>query len=157
MSDGRKRLSGSEYRKRRLEKEETVKKLTTPLKKFLTQKTATQEQENSSREERWSEATQEEILNTENLLDKTSSQDSTVDQPIESTSAVSSLTNHQEVILRDIGLWPEFVSDQMRLTLLELGPIQIKNISFPFDKQNKSFSTIYYYKKLSNNEKIPRE
>lgn len=40
MSDSRKRLSGFEYRKRRLEKEESVKKFTS-LKKFLTQKTPT--------------------------------------------------------------------------------------------------------------------
>ncbi|EZA59740.1 hypothetical protein X777_16221 [Ooceraea biroi] len=34
----------------------------------------------------------------------------------------------------------------MKFTLLELGPIQIKNFSFPLNKQNRSFSTSYYYK-----------
>lgn len=117
----------SRYRKRRLEKEESVKKFTTSLKKFLTQKTLTQEQENLSTKEHSSE---EAISNAENIFDKTNSQDSTIDQSIESTSVDSSSANHQEVILRDIGLWPEFVSDQMRLTLLELGPIQTKVFLF---------------------------
>lgn len=104
------------------------------MKKFLTQKI--QEQENSSREHLF-ETIQDATFNAENVLDKINSQDSTVDWPIESTS-----TNHQKVILRDIGFWPEFVSDQIRLTLLELGPIQIKNIYFPLYKQNRAFSTI---------------
>lgn len=155
MSDSRKRLSGFEYRKRRLEKEESVKKCTTPLKKFLSHKIPISEQENSSREESLFEVTQEVTLNTEKVFDRTINQDSTVDQPIKNTLANSSSAN-QQIILKDIGFWPEFVSDQMRLTLLELGPIQMQNISFPVDKQNRSFS-IYYYKKLRNNEKIPRE
>lgn len=106
MSDSRKRLSGSEYRKRRLEKEESVKKCTTALKKFLSHKIPISEQENSSREESLFEVTQEVTLlpeeKTEKVFDTTINQDSTVDQPIKNTLANSSSAN-QQIILKDIG------------------------------------------------------
>jgi hypothetical protein len=59
-------------------------------------------------------------------------------------------------ILKDPALWPRVLTDKIKMSILEIGPLQLKNIAFPLDDSNRSFSITYYDKKLSNNENVPR-
>lgn len=60
--------------------------------------------------------------------------------------------------LSDPGLWPSVVSDSIKLTLVEMGPIYLteKNLRFPLDLYKRCFSSQYYSRHLSNGEVIPR-
>lgn len=79
-----------------------------------------------------------------------------LDFPNPATSTEAAAENAGLIVLKDPALWPKILTDKIRMYIFEIGPLQLKNIQFPLDDSNRSFSTTYYDKKLSNNEKVPR-
>ncbi|KAK4873920.1 hypothetical protein RN001_013280 [Aquatica leii] len=58
--------------------------------------------------------------------------------------------------LKDIGAWPEYLTPSQREFILMQGPTTLKKSSYPKDSKNRSFSEIYYKRKLNNGEIIER-
>lgn len=59
--------------------------------------------------------------------------------------------------MNDLALWPEVISDNLRICLVNHGPVQLNNFIFPKDNKNRSFSNVYFIKKLRNNETVERD
>ena len=99
--------------------------------------------------------------NTENVQigqqqEKNKSEADAQDTPDPPTPTEAAAEDAGVEILKDPALWPQVLTDKIKMSILEIGPLQLKNIAFPLDDSNRSFSTTYYDKKLSNNEKVPR-
>lgn len=60
------------------------------------------------------------------------------------------------LISDDPGTWPEHLNNKNIEILIMHHPIQVKNYNFPQDEMSRKFSEIYYYRNMSNNEKIIR-
>lgn len=160
MADGRKRLSGFQYRKRKSEKDEIKKGLAGSLKKFFVSTTATAEQPSTSQQVE-EQLDSNKDTHTENLQigqqqEKNKSEADAQDTPDPPTPTEAAAEDAGVEILKDPALWPQVLTDKIKMSILEIGPLQLKNIAFPLDDSNRSFSTTYYDKKLSNNEKVPR-
>ncbi|XP_035214127.1 zinc finger MYM-type protein 1-like [Stegodyphus dumicola] len=56
----------------------------------------------------------------------------------------------------DPGKWPINLTHSQVQYIIENFPSQVQNIAFPRDEQNKKFSESYFYRTLSNGEKIHR-
>lgn len=168
MADGRKRLSGFQYRKRKAEKDEIKKKLAGSLKKLIVSMTptatATAAQPSTSRqvepvdvEENLQITQQQENDTSDSEADPQESQDTDTSDPPTAPSPTEVAAEDAGVeIFKDPAQWPQVLTDKIKMCILEIGPSQLKNITFPLDDSNRSFSTTYYHKKLSNNENVPR-
>lgn len=58
--------------------------------------------------------------------------------------------------LEDPGNWPSFISNQLRISIVKKGPIQVKQFKFPLNEDGRSFSESYYNKVMSNGEVVNR-
>ena len=147
-SEKRKRESGAAYRKRRLEKEETVKKLTTPISRYFS---ATSSTANSSSEN---------ILVEGLSFDDHAPDHKLVVQPNLQCDEVHRGTTDAScenfVDLDDPAFWPKILSDKVRMAIIENGPKQITKFHFPTDEKGRSFSVAYFSKNLSNGETVNR-
>lgn len=175
MSDGKKKLSGAANGKRILEREENIKKVTTPISSFFRPpppssknlKTTQVPQASSTYDDPTnsplsptsdSEANPD-TASTEHLCFQElepnglpSNSSGTEDtESISSTFTPSETSSHN---FHDPALWPKVLTDNVRMSIIEIGPIQVENFKFPSDDNNRSFSPIYYYKTLSNTEKV---
>lgn len=170
MCDNRKKLSGAQYRKRKLEKEEAVKKASGSLEKFLkrSQEATTNCQDVSVTEiaEQEQEPSSSNIILLQDveepsreIIDKAMVKEKEDSETRSSSEEEVSSENIQDDI-KDPGHWPSVLSDKIKLILIELGPTQLTeidvNLNFPTDKHKRGFSSIYYKKRLSNGEIIPR-
>lgn len=50
--------------------------------------------------------------------------------------------------LTDPAIWPQVISNSLRLSITEIGPIQVKNFKFPINDFNRSFSDVYFFQKI---------
>nr|XP_028600581.1 zinc finger CCCH domain-containing protein 18-like [Podarcis muralis] len=120
MAGGKNKLSGSKNRKRKLEKEESIKKLTTPIGTFFRPST--------------SSATRdiEEIPSRDLELTAPIAEASTHSTPALATESPSmsdippEATFHEDA-MEDPSLWPQLVPEKLRLILIDQGPVQINN------------------------------
>lgn len=179
MADGRKRLSGFQYRKRKAEKDEIKKSLAGSLKKFIVPatSTATTAQPSTSRQVELQDVKEQIDLDNVPLLENfqimqhqgndtsdsetnvQETQDTDTSDPPTAPSPTPkevSAENAGLELLKDPAHWPQVLTDKIKISILEIGPHQLANITFPLDDSNRCFSTTYYDKKLSNNEKVPR-
>lgn len=164
MSDGRKRLSGAQYRKRKLEKEEDKKRLAGSLKTFFVSTTNKEPQPSSSQDpdiQRFesNEGAGEplEKLQKKSKSDAEVKEEDTLDITPENIQTEAIVKVDGEVlVLKDPACWPQVLTDNIRMSILDIGPVQLKNIVYPVNDSNRSFCAIYFEKKLSNNEKVPR-
>lgn len=165
MADGRKRLSGSQYRKRRIEKEEDHKRLAGSLKKFFvstTATTSTQPQPSTSQALDVQPFKLSENDAEEQDQNKSTAENITLDQDTTNTPSSNNTQTETADIdvsgeqFKDPAYWPEVLTDTVRLIILDIGPVQLKNIIYPVNNLNRSFSSTYFVKKLTNNEKVPR-
>lgn len=176
MADGRKKLSGFQYRKRKLEKEEKVKKCTSSICKFL-QKVQPGPSTSSDMNPVFEKTVEDTMMGvTETSTDTpmeeisaTSASEATLTPTAAASVTTTAFSDHisnnsssvmnANIIdsLTDPALWPQSISDNVKLSLLEIGPVQIKIFTFPLDDSNRSFSTTYFLKKLGNNETVIRD
>lgn len=58
----------------------------------------------------------------------------------------------------DCGKWPAKITEEVRQTLVEKGPIQVNNFNFPIERNSgRRFTVANYKTKLPNGEEIARE
>jgi len=164
MSDGRHRLSGAEYRKRKAEKEANIKKQAGSLKKFFQQAATVHESasnnvitnhtENTSASTVTSDNVDENPLKTD--IDLTNTLASLKDS---SNNLISSESKELTLILgTDPAIWPSFLSDKLKTIIVEKGlPFPIDDsFVFPLDDNNRRFTVFNYQRCLSNGENVPR-
>ncbi|XP_067122405.1 zinc finger MYM-type protein 1-like [Centruroides vittatus] len=161
MSDNRKRLSGAQYRKRKREKEELVKKASGSLETFLI--STTSQEAPSSSQARDVNVTETEfiVVSSGEKKEDSSNTKTTMEAGVllkEQSPEEVSFENENLHVHEDPNYWPGVLLDKIKLTLIELGPTQLTeaDITFPLNKYNRGFSSIYYKKKLCNGEIIPR-
>ncbi|XP_025206361.1 zinc finger MYM-type protein 5-like [Melanaphis sacchari] len=141
MSDGRQRLSGAEYRKRKREKEAVIKKQSNSIKKFLTGSSSSLNISNAV------------VVQPSEVVDSFSVIDATV--PSETTVAKSSTEN---VISTDPAEWPLIINNDFKTLLVEKGPPAPLNayFVFPSDDQGRKFTQFHYKRSMSNGENVTR-
>ncbi|XP_026821672.1 zinc finger MYM-type protein 1-like [Rhopalosiphum maidis] len=141
MSDGRQRLSGAEYRKRKREKEAVIKKQSNSIKKFLTGSSSSLNISNAV------------VVQPSEVVDSFSVIDATV--PSETTVAKSSTEN---VISTDPAEWPLIINNDFKTLLVEKGPPAPLNANFvfPSDDQGRKFTQFHYKRSMSNGENVTR-
>lgn len=61
---------------------------------------------------------------------------------------VDSNTNRDLPQMQDPGLWPAKLNSGYRNYLLEKGPVQTTLQTYPKDESNRSFSNVYYKRKM---------
>uniref|UniRef100_A0A6P7FW92 Uncharacterized protein LOC114334861 n=1 Tax=Diabrotica virgifera virgifera TaxID=50390 RepID=A0A6P7FW92_DIAVI len=120
-SDRKKKLSGAQNRKRKLEKEVSLKKNTTSIEKFILRPGPSTEEH--------LEANENQGNSTPELLSSTSSSifsSSLVVEDEEPSCAEAFPENTlQDDIMNDLALWPQILSDKQRIFLMERGPVQV--------------------------------
>lgn len=87
--------------------------------------------------------------------DSSDTREGTAEEPISGTSSsavCSSLTCGD-----DPGLWPVSINSDLVNILVRRGPVQVRNHSFPINDDGRKFTDNYYYRNLSNGEKINRD
>jgi hypothetical protein len=146
MSDGRKRLFGCEYRKRKLRNEEQIKKYTSTITSFV-------------RVEPRSSATKAAVFVADGLTPIENEDEHNVTErsspAIGSTSEKLGLPENSKKtdsekdigveVTTDPGSWTEILPEETRMPLIEVGPVQVHNIVFPKYQFGISFSLYYYY------------
>ncbi|XP_065684007.1 zinc finger MYM-type protein 1-like [Hydra vulgaris] len=156
MEQKRKKLSGSQYKKKRLKNEEQERKLSNVMKKFLVQKCGLDKPSTSAA--------------TDLANNNTVPPQSIPEKIVEEIQKITSSEVHQEPgrissgsqqalkeIPSDPALWLTFcMSSQTRQLLVERGPHQIKEFEFPINKGKRRFLPSYYSKVLSNGEVVER-
>ncbi|XP_001943532.2 zinc finger MYM-type protein 1-like [Acyrthosiphon pisum] len=65
-------------------------------------------------------------------------------------------TSNYSFDLEDPATWPSVIDRKYRLCIIKKGAIQVKNFKFPMNDEQRSFSEKYYYKTMSNGEKVVR-
>lgn len=98
-------------------------------------------------------------------VDETVSAEPSAPSPItnsaERVDDADDVVSSEEIIskdaINDVALWPQVIRDNHRIILLDHGPVQIVNFVYPTNSNNRSFSDIYYKKKLPNNEIVKRD
>lgn len=160
MEQKRKKLSGSQYKKKRLKKEEQGRMLSYVMKEFLVQKSCLDEPSTST-----STATALDLANKNSVPPQ-----SLPEEVVEESQKITPSEVHQEPgssssgsqqILNEIpsdpALWNAFcMSSETRQILVERGPHQIKEFEFPINKGRRRFSPSHYLKVLSNGEVVDR-
>lgn len=49
----------------------------------------------------------------------------------------------REYVIKDLALWPQVLSDKQRIFLIERGPVQVKESSYPSNSAKRSISNVY--------------
>ncbi|XP_060855512.1 zinc finger MYM-type protein 1-like [Metopolophium dirhodum] len=183
MSDGRQRLSGAEYRKRKREKEAVIKKQSNSIKKILTGSSSSLDISNAV------VVQPSEVFDSFSVIDATvpsettvakNITDSVVMQPSEVFDSVSveavtvpsettidkSLTenvyqnsfNSLINISTDPAEWPLIINNDFKTLLVEKGPPAPLNANFvfPSDDQGRKFTQFHYKRSMSNGENVTR-
>lgn len=173
MSDGdgnhgKKKLSGAQSRKRKLEKEVSLKRNTRSIEKFIVRPGPSSEGRLDETYETEEESTREFNSSTSLVppppppspppLPSLSSVVAEAEEDENPPSAEASPGNIlREEVINDLALWPQVLSDKQRLFLMERGPVQVKESSYPANSSKRSFSNAYYTKKMLNKETVLRD
>lgn len=161
MDRKRRKLSGSQYKKRRVEKEESKKKLRGAMQDFLVRQSSTDEPSTSTTTHMDSLPTTVDRSPSEPFqsLPK-ESQEITLPAPEVHQDQGCSDSEVQDVVNEipaDPALWnASHMSAKVRQILVERGPQQIKEFEFPINKGRRRFSPSHYSKVLSNGEIVER-
>ncbi|XP_012562182.2 zinc finger MYM-type protein 1-like [Hydra vulgaris] len=163
----RKKPSGAQYRKRKVEQQREQEKQKGSLLKFICRQDSTKEDSNGGQIPTDMEA--EEISNVVDndnvMMSETLSYSTVPVSHADNGQLNNSLEEHVQqaseektdnVIPQDPALWPLLINHNTRAIIVERGPQQIKDISFPNDKNNRKFSVFHYLRKLPNGEELCR-
>lgn len=155
--DGKKKLSGAQSRKRKLEKEVSLKKNTSSIKKFFVRPGPSSDEHLETETYKTQDNSTAELVTSTSPPPPLLSLSSVVEEDEEPPSAEASPENIlREDIMNDLALWPQVLSDKQRIFLMERGPVQVKVGSYPSNSSKRSFSNAYYTKKMLNNETVLR-
>ena len=175
MADGRKRLSGSQYKKKRLEKQSQLQKHAGALLNFLTDPSTSKQRKklddrqhvdtniNSDLDLGYQDDTNDndEIASCSRMEPRSpgfETMDTTTENEEEQEEGVNLGVN--KTISLDPGLWPDRIGDSDRTILVRKGPLPpLLNYDFPFDNQvpNRRFSAKNYNRTLKNGEQTSRD
>ncbi|KOC70417.1 Zinc finger MYM-type protein 5, partial [Habropoda laboriosa] len=153
-----KKLSGAQNKKRRLQREENEFKLAGSLNKFLTP--TAKKQMDCLEEVSTSSASISTPTEYREHEEQTLQEDDKVDH-FETSSQVDVkvISNFESdksnFNFNDPGTWPKVMYIKIRDCSVENNPYQVKK-DFPKDNSGRKFSELYYYRSLSNGEKICR-
>lgn len=159
----RKKLSGAQFRHQKREKERQKEKLTGSIVKFLSNSDKECQEilgsvTSSTSGSEHMEVSQDKKTRcspslSDALNDNSDTSEGIPDESSSSTAAVcSSLT-----ISDDPGLWPASINSDLVNILVKRGPVQVRNHNFSINDDGRKFADIYYYRNLSNGEKINRD
>ncbi|KAK4885651.1 hypothetical protein RN001_001922 [Aquatica leii] len=172
MDKKRKRLSGSQYKNRRLMKEAEGIKLSYAMKEFLTQKSC--QEDTSTSTARLDLLDEKETpMNSQSLPEKILGESEPTLEPIEPISELlvepparethhePSLSGSEDKIVSEVpddsALWNvSSITPKIRQILVERGPNQIKNYDFPINQGRRRFLPSHYVKVLNNGELVER-
>lgn len=156
MDQKRKRLSGSQYKKKRLKKDEG-RKLSHVMKEFLVPKPQSEASTSTST------ATSSAVVDSSALSESPpkevveESQEITPPEDYQEQGSNSSEFQQIDKISDDPALWNIFcMSSKTRQILVERGPHQVKELEFPINTGRRKFSPSHYCKVLSNGEIVER-
>ena len=160
----RKKSSGTQYRKRKVEQQREQEKQKGSFLKFICRQDPTNEDSNGGQIATDMEA--EEISNVvDNVVMSETPSNSTVSvSHANDVQLNNSLEEHvqqageektDDLIPQDPALW-HLINHKTCAMLVEGGPQQIKDFSFPNDKNNRKFSVFHYLRKLPNGEELCR-
>ena len=160
----RKKSSGAQYRKRKVEQLREQEKQKGSLLKFICRQDPTNEDSNGGQIATDMEA--EEIYNVvDNVMMSETPSNSTVSvSHADDVQLNNYLEEHVQqageektgdVIPQDPALWP-LINHKTCAMLVERGSQQIKAFSFLNDKNNQKFSVFHYLRKLPNGEELCR-
>ncbi|XP_047137607.2 zinc finger MYM-type protein 1-like [Hydra vulgaris] len=163
----RKKPSGAQYRKRKVEQQREQEKQKGSLLKFIFRKDSTKEDSNGGQiptdmeaEEISNVVANDNVMMSETLSYSTVSvsnaDNGQLNYSLEEHVQQASEEKTDNVIPQDPALWPLLISHNTRAIIVERGPQQIKDISFPNDKNNRKFSVFHYLRKLPNGEELCR-
>ncbi len=63
---------------------------------------------------------------------------------------------HGALLEDDPALWPKQLSDSARCSIVQRGPLQVKDRIFPRNEDGRRFTSSNYYMQMKNGEKISR-
>lgn len=159
MSDGRKRLSGYQYKKRKLEKEAELQKQAGALDSFLIRNSQCRSSETLDNSE--AEVTQQLPLSEafDSSVASTSASTTQTNGSLSSTASSSTSTpsNPVKMLSSDPATWPHSVRDQERIFLVKAGPPgPLCDYDFPCDDSGRRFTSKNYKRSLNNGELVLR-
>ncbi|XP_066585503.1 zinc finger MYM-type protein 1-like [Prorops nasuta] len=139
----KKKLSGSENRKRKAANELEMEKLRGQLNKYFIK----------TSDDKCDEETMidNQISDSFPTVNECFSQPSTSKKPLSSDSVT---TVHDQP--SDPGTWPSIITDKIRKIIVKHGPQQIRYNDYLRDDCNRCFSNIYYSRKATNKEILTR-
>lgn len=156
------RLSGALYKRKREEKQNESNKMFGSLKKFL---------EKSSETGNTCSSQTSSISDLNKTENKLSTDGANVDDNIDSNDeikdiAVASIDDINEIDeaysamcmeLNDPATWPLALTNKVLDILIEKGPVQNVQSAYAENQSGRSFSNVYFYRKMSNGQKFNRE
>ncbi|XP_026475789.1 uncharacterized protein LOC113380998, partial [Ctenocephalides felis] len=153
--ESKKKLSGAQFRKRKAVKEADIQKQAGTLSNFI--------KKIKKSDTGCSEVDLEEISVIEPCSSTSFSNDCSIPQHDSSESqrldlnVVADETEETVIIknLEDPAEWG-IIDGKLRVELVEMGPIQKKNIIYPKDTHGRKFNYSYYNRKMENGELVPR-
>lgn len=163
-----KRLSGAQYKRKREEKQNEAKKMFGSLTKFLV-KSPEPESSCSSQlnpiDDLFCDKNENELtVENEKANDNTSSTDEMetednkdIDLYNTDTAEIDKAYFAMCMDLNDPACWPLTITTKILDILIEKGPIQNKQSTYPINELGRSFSSTYFYRKMPNGEKFNRE
>ena len=173
MSDGRKRLSGYQYRKRKLEKDAEIQKQAGALDSFLKKSCHSNEPDETSKntdiqKQTFESADSENIAPSHPIVSPGSSKinrDETLDSSGEATTSLenpvgpdTTLKKFENIVASDPATWPDSLGDSERVFLVNTGPPSpLYDYNFPFDDKGRRFTQQLYKRSLKNGEHVIRK
>jgi len=150
MSDSRKKLLRAQYRKRKLEKDEKVKKTTSSLKLFFqsTPSTSTNSILDMELEEKKETDITSELCSSSLLAEKENFSLKLHEEVSNGPTVAVESGSDQEDKLKDPGLWPTILTGKIKMSLIEIGLVQLTDFNFPLDNNNRTFSANILEKNL---------
>ncbi|XP_071056482.1 zinc finger MYM-type protein 1-like [Onthophagus taurus] len=164
MSERQKKLSGHQYKQRRLEKEVQIQKQAGALKNYLQRTSRTPETNDNSEcptlNPEVAENTESRKTNDDQQMDdiSTATGSGTTLLPNETTKIDTNLSHTESAVQplsTDPALWPRILGDVDRTFLVRQAPPRLLyNHNFPPDDTGRKFSATYYRRILTNGEHV---
>lgn len=174
MSDGRKRLSGYQYRKRKLEKDAEIQKQAGALDSFLKKSCHSNEPDETSKntniqKQTFESADSENIapshpivspgsskINRDETLDSSGEANTSLENPVGPDT--TTLKKFEKIVVSNPSTWPDSLGDSERVFLVNTGPPSpLYDYNFPFDDKGRRFTQQLYKRSLKNGEHVIRK
>ena len=78
------------------------------------------------------------------------------DQVIQKDENNDNIDCETHILVDDPALWPKLLTDRERCSLVQLGPVQVKDKDFPQNEKGRRFTKAYYCIEMKNGERVNR-